>query len=85
MTPQSILDNWDYQIPEEDRKEIYEVLMGMPEFGRFLQVLKDCQNGAYRSAQADMEHSEFYLGQAAGVDVIIGDIDEVLNGASERL
>lgn len=81
MTPQEILDKWDWQTPAEDRKEVYEVLLAIPEFGRFLTILRDQQVDAYKMASRNIDKPEvmqYYHGAAGLVDHIRDDIAEVL-------
>lgn len=78
--PSKVLKKWDARTSPEDRKEIYENLMGNPEFGRFLEVLKDFQQEAYAQALANPGEATFYLGSADMVNAVRTDIQGVLSG-----
>lgn len=87
MTPQEVLDKWDETTPVERRKEIYETLMGIPEFGDFLGLMKELQTVQRMRAQDQESHRDtvLYLGSAWGIDVIKDDIAEVLEYRPARM
>jgi len=57
---------------------VYENLMGNPEFGRFLGILKDFQQEAYQQALSRPEEANFYLGGADIINAVKTDIEAIL-------
>lgn len=72
--PQEIIDGWDSRISDEEKKEVYEVLLGQKEFGTFLMILKEKQMEAYKLAQAHPSEAAFYLGAGEIIDQVRADI-----------
>ena len=82
MTPFEKIENWQSYTSDERRREVFEVLLGIEEFGSFIDILKEYRDSSRLAAQADAyagRDSQFNLGQAAGIDGIIAEIGERMN------
>ena len=82
MNAQEIVDKWGNEISPAERKEVYEVLLGIEEFGRYLEMLKAWQVQAWREAMYSdgLEQKSRLLGSAETVDHLVNDINEVMKG-----
>lgn len=77
MTGQEYLDQWREPLDVQQRREIYEALLGVPEFTGFLRILKERQESAWQDAQgtaADDKAPAYDLGRASMIDEIRDDM-----------
>lgn len=78
-TPKQILDTWDFQSSAQQRKEVYEGLLGVDVFGDFLNLMKEYRESARKAAQYEenSDRMRYYLGSATAIDEIIDDIKQL--------